>query len=85
MSIKSIDVNTIAKLCFVAVQSQREAMGETEEYAAWEELTPDQQGKTIDYVVGVLTGRPAPDTADGKMISRLCAQFADPKKTLKYA
>ena len=85
MSVKSIEVNTIAKICFVAVQSQREALGEVEEYAAWEELTPEQQGKTTDYVVAVLTGRQAPDTADGKMISRICAQFTDAKKSLKYA
>jgi len=85
MTIKSIAVDTIAKICFVAVQSQREALGEAEEYAPWEELDPVEQGKITDYVVAVLTGRATPDTPDGKMIARICHQFADPKKSLKYA
>lgn len=51
----------------------------------WEGLTEDERGSTIDYITRVLTGRPCPDTPDGRMIARVCHQFADPKKTLKYA
>ena len=84
MSIKSIDVQTIAQICYVAVASQREALGE-ESGAPWEEVEKEQQDEITNYVCKVLTGQPTPETPDGRMISRICHQFADPKKTLKYA
>ena len=84
MTIKSIAVETIAKICFVAVQCQREALGE-EAGAPWEEVDKEQQDEITTYVCKVLSGQPTPDNADGRMISRICHQFADPKKSLKYA
>lgn len=85
MSIKSIEVMTIAQICFVAVSSQREALGEEVEGGTWQEVDPEQQHEIINYVTKVLTGQATPDTPDGRMIARICHQFADPKKTLKYA
>lgn len=52
---------------------------------SWEGLSDEEKGATIDYITRVLTGRPCPDTPDGRMIARVCHQFSDPKKTLKYA
>jgi hypothetical protein len=85
MSIKSIDVSTIAQICFVAVASQRQALSPETELQLWDEIDKEQQDKVTEYVCATLSGRPTPDTADGRMISRICHQFADPKKTLKYA
>lgn len=84
MSIKSINVETIAKICFVAVMCQREALG-GETGQPWEEVDKDTQDEITTYVCKVLSGQETPDTADGKMIARICHQFADPKKSLKYA
>jgi len=85
MSIKSIDVQTIAQICFVAVSSQREAMGNADGLTLWDEVEKERQDEIVEYVCATLTGRATPDTADGRMISRICHQFADPKKSLKYA
>ncbi|EAO1621232.1 hypothetical protein ABFT38_002488 [Salmonella enterica] len=84
MSIKSIDVQTIAQICYVAVASQREEMG-GQRGAPWEKVEKEQQDEITNYVCKVLTGQPTPETADGRMIASICRQFADPKKTLKYA
>jgi len=86
MSIKTVDLQTIAQICFVAVGTLREAVSEDEvEAKTWEELPAEEQGKITDYCVAVLSGRQTPDTYEGRMIARICHQFMDPKKTLKYA
>lgn len=84
MTIKSIEVRTIAQICYVAVSVLREAAS-SEAQPAWEEVDAQAQGVITDYVVAVLSGRSTPDTHEGMMISRICHQFSDPKKTLKYA
>lgn len=82
---KNVELATIAQICFVAVATLRCAIDEEKEYTTWEDLDQDTQGKITDYCVAVLSGRPTPDTFEGQMISRICHQFMDPKKTLKYA
>ncbi len=74
----------LAQLCFVAVSTQRENM-EVGEYQNWEELEQDIKNEVTGYVLKVLTGQQCPDTPDGRMIARLCHQFVDEKKSLKYA
>ncbi|MCP2003507.1 hypothetical protein [Buttiauxella sp.] len=77
-------VTTIAQICYAGVTALREAM-DKEPQPEWDALQPEAQGKIIDYIVLVLTGRPTPDTPEGEVIRRICNVLRDEKKTLKYA
>ncbi|GDX06341.1 hypothetical protein [Buttiauxella sp. A111] len=80
----SLEVSTIAQICYAGVTALREALTK-EPQPEWDALQPEDQGKIVDYIVMVLTGRPTPDTPEGEVIRRICSVLRSEKKTLKYA
>lgn len=80
----ALAVTEIAMICHAGVAALREA-GTGEPQPEWFDLEQDEQLVIIDYITQLLTGRPIPNSPEGKVIQRIIAVVRDDKKVLKYA
>jgi methyl coenzyme M reductase subunit C len=81
---KTLEVTVIAQICYAGVTALREAMTK-EQQPEWDALNPEDQGRIVDYIVMVLTGRSTPDNPEGEVIRKICNVLRSEKKSLKYA